>query len=110
MPVFIYEGPDSDEPPLPRSVRHRWHAVSIVTTAGACAAAAACKDRRYLSAEAPRLPLAGCDATCCDCRYAHYADRRRGPRRAEERTGVSPKRVSAEQRVRAGRRAADSGY
>jgi hypothetical protein len=104
--VFIYEGPDGDEPHVPRSVRHRWHAVTIAGTADACAAAIACKDKRYLSAEAPRLPLPGCDAKVCDCRYAHYDDRRRAPRRAQER-GAMPKRVDVEQRVRKGRRATD---
>ena len=107
--MFIYEGADADDSPaLPRAVRHRWHAVAIVGTADACAAAKACKDSRYLSAEAPRLPLAGCDAKCCDCRYAHFDDRRRAPRRAEDRGGV-PKRVATEQRVRRGRRATDHG-
>jgi hypothetical protein len=106
--VFIYEGPDSDEPRLPRTVRHRWHAVAVVGTADACAAALGCKDRRYLSAEAPRLPLAGCDARCCDCRYAHFDDRRRAPRRAQERGGT-PKRAAVDKRVRPGRRATDRG-
>ena len=105
--MFIYEGPDSDEPRLPRSVRHRWHAVAIVGTPDACAAAKACKDNRYLSVEAPRLPLAGCDAKCCDCRYAHYDDRRRGPRRAEEKMGAPAKRVDVDKRARAGRRDTD---
>ena len=105
--MFIYEGPDSDPPTVPRAVRRRWHAVAIVGTAQACAAAKACKDNRYLSVEAPRLPLAGCDASCCDCRYGHFDDRRRAPRRAEERTGVPPKRVKVEQRARRGRRATD---
>jgi len=107
--VFIYEGPDTDSPRQPRAERHRWHAVAIVGTAEACAAAKACRDSRYLSTEAPRLPLAGCDARCCDCRYAHFDDRRRGPRRAAERSGAPPKRVSVEQRARTGRRSTDHG-
>ncbi len=107
--MFIYEGLDSDDERLPRAVRHRWHAVAIVATADACAVAKASKDNRFLSGEAPRLPLAGCDANCCDCRYAHFDDRRRGPRRAAERNGTLPKRLSVEQRARLGRRAADHG-
>ena len=106
--MFIYEGPDSDEPRVPRAVRHRWHAVAVVGTADACAAALACRDRRYLSAEAPRLPLAGCDASCCDCRYAHFDDRRRAARRAQER-GSTPKRVAVDKRAHRGRRATDRG-
>jgi hypothetical protein len=107
--VFIYRGDDDAPPALARPVRRRWHAVAIVGTAEACAAAKACKDNRFLSVDAPRLPLAGCDARCCDCRYTHFDDRRRGARRAEERTGAPKKRVNAEQRKRSGRRATDLG-
>jgi hypothetical protein len=105
--VFIYEDADTQSPAPSRAKRHRWHAVAIVATATACAAARACKDNRYLSAEAPRLPLAGCDATRCECRYGHFDDRRRGPRRAQEKNGVTPKRVSVDNRARRGRRATD---
>jgi len=105
--VFIYRGADTPTESSTRYARRRWHAVAVVGTAEACAAARACKDRRYLSVEAPRLPLAGCDARCCDCRYAHFEDRRRGPRRSEEKTGAPSKRVSVDQRERRGRRAGD---
>jgi hypothetical protein len=37
-----------------------WHAVAIVTREGSCPAAMACREKRYLSAEAPRLPMQGC--------------------------------------------------
>ena len=107
--MFIYRGDDTEPPVMSRSVRRRWHAVAIVGTADACKAAKACKDTRYLSVDAPRLPLAGCDASCCDCRYTHFEDRRRGARRAAEKTGAAPKRVSANQRERKGRRPTDHG-
>ena len=107
--MFIYKDDDSVSPMLARPARRRWHAVAIVGTTEACAAAQARKDTRYLSPEAPRLPLPDCNANCCDCRYTHFEDRRRGARRADERTGATPKRVSAEQRIRNGRRGADHG-
>lgn len=37
--------------------------------------------QRFLSSEAPLLPLAGCTETSCQCRYVHYADRRDRDRR-----------------------------
>ena len=51
-------------------------AVSIRCGEGACAAAKALRDRRFLPDEAPITPLADCDAAHCGCRYVHYADRR----------------------------------
>jgi hypothetical protein len=60
------------------------HAVTVVTGAKACAAARALADQRFLSREAPKLPLRNCACANCECRYAHHEDRRRGPRRARE--------------------------
>jgi len=37
--------------------------------------------RRFLSSEAPLLPLAGCTVESCQCRYVHYEDRRERDRR-----------------------------
>ena len=106
--MFIYEVADTEPQALSRTPDRRWHAVAIVPTDSACAAAHACKDNRYLSAEAPRLPLEGCDAARCDCRYGHFDDRRRGPRRGAEKGGGTPKPVNTEQRTGRGRRKRDS--
>jgi hypothetical protein len=89
-----------------RKSRHRWHAVIIVAPAKACGAALACKGKRFLSSEAPLLPLKQCDAARCDCKYRHFADRRGEPRRAEE-TGVASKPVQTNRREKRGRRATD---
>ena len=109
--MFIYKDADTDSPkPMQRSTRsapHRWHAVAIVAPAAACAAAQACKGVRYLACEAPQLPLAACDARCCNCKYAHFDDRRRGPRRADEKTGALPKQAEVERRGHRGRRSTD---
>ena len=63
----------------------RWHAVSVIADGTACQEAQSLGDARYLSMEAPRLPLQGCDNPAqCRCRYRHHPDRRQGPRRAVE--------------------------
>jgi len=31
---------------------------------------------RFLSADAPLMPVSGCDAPSCTCSYAHHDDRR----------------------------------
>lgn len=92
-----------------KKARSPWHAVSIISTSGSCGAARALKGRRFLSADAPRLPLAECPlAATCRCVYRKHADRRSGPRREDEKTGL--RRVPAseqERRRKRGRRSAD---
>ncbi len=61
-----------------------WHAVTIAPGTRACAAAQQLTGRRFLSREAPPLPLKECDRAECTCRYEHYDDRRKGARRANE--------------------------
>lgn len=90
------------------SGRLRWHAVSIVARGAACEQAMALRDRRFLSKEAPRLPLPGCPfGDRCKCRYRHHADRRVGPRRSVDATGVRSTRTTTERRAGRGRRASD---
>lgn len=55
-----------------------YHAVSLRLGRTACRAAAELEGQRFLSASAPRLPLADCDAAECDCRFVHHEDRRSG--------------------------------
>ena len=55
-----------------------YHGVSIVLSDSACAAAEELSGRRFLATAAPKLPLPGCDAAECNCRFAHYQDRRAG--------------------------------
>lgn len=86
---------------------HRWHAVMIAGPASACAAAQACKGKRFLSREAPRLPLAACDSSRCDCKYRHYVDRRGEARRGEEKVAAPTARTEPNRRVSRGRRATD---
>jgi hypothetical protein len=91
-----------------QEAKQPWHAVGIVATPGACAQALALRSRRFLSSEAPTLPLTDCpQPAACKCLYKHYSDRRAGPRRAQEK-GAPPKlSPSPDQRKKRGRRASD---
>ena len=86
-----------------------WHAVSIATKSTSCEAARALRTARYLSAKAPRLPLAECTAPdTCSCAYKHHEDRRGPSRRNEETTGLKRGgKVAQERRVSRGRRETD---
>jgi hypothetical protein len=87
-----------------------WHAVSIVTPTSCCSAASELRNHRFLSKDAPRLPLAGCPSPeTCRCIYRHYADRRGKPRRGNDR-GDPPKggNPTSERRGRRGRRSTDN--
>ena len=86
-----------------------FHAVEIRCTKNACQAAKDTRGERYLSAEAPLLPLDQCDGPDrCQCRYQHYRDRRDDSRQCAE-VGLpaqsDPERV--ERRHAKGRRAED---
>jgi len=62
-----------------------FHAVEILCTKNACQAARDAHGKRYVSAEAPLLPLHRCDQPDrCQCRYQHYEDRRADSRRDAE--------------------------
>jgi len=61
-----------------------YHAVTIAVGGRCCAAAEGLQEKRFLSCEAPKLPLANCDRLTCECRYVHHDDRRHGPRRTRE--------------------------
>lgn len=74
----------TDAPPRPASApakpapELKFHAVSIRPGNTCCMAALQFGNMRFLSAKAPKLPLPGCDAPKCECRYAHHGDRRSG--------------------------------
>ena len=66
------------------TVTNPFHAVSVLAGPAACQAARGCAGTRFLSTEAPPLPLPGCDAAACKCRYQHHTDRRSGLRRGSD--------------------------
>lgn len=84
-----------------------YHAVSILPGASACAAAYRSAGQRFLSREAPRLPLPSCDARTCGCRFKHFKDRRAGPRRNNDVGLMTASPPSKERRQSRGRRAED---
>jgi hypothetical protein len=85
-----------------------WHAVTIVAGSGACAACTALGKRRFLSKEAPRLPLADCTSPArCKCAYRHHKDRRDVPRRWADEGGVIHVLPRGERRDKPGRREKD---
>jgi hypothetical protein len=86
-----------------------WSAVSILSTGASCEAARALKGKRFLSAEAPRLPLIECTQSAqCRCTYKKYPDRRAGPRREEDATGLRRAVPEGkERRAKRGRRSTD---
>lgn len=86
-----------------------WHAVSIIAKNESCIAARALKNAKFLSAQAPRLPLADCTmGGACPCGYKHHSDRRGSPRRKDEITGLKQTNKSPlERRVSPDRRAAE---
>jgi hypothetical protein len=53
-----------------------WHAVAIQPGPKRCAAVEALLGQRFLSSDAPNLPLKDCTESQCTCRYRHYEDRR----------------------------------
>ena len=87
----------------------KWHAVTVVLHGSSCAAAALCRNSRFLSGEAPRLPLPGCPHPDeCRCTYRHFEDRRSGPRRTDEvGGGLQADKPEVNRRKARGRRARD---
>ena len=66
-----------------RRVVNPYHAVGIAPGSACCKAVTELTGRRYLSAEAPKIPLPTCDAESCQCRFVHFEDRREGEDRRE---------------------------
>jgi len=93
------------DPPL----KTRWSAVSIKVTGASCAAARALTGQRFLSTQAPRLPLPDCAIPAtCRCSYQKFDDRRDEPRRAEDAGGARGSRQpGTERRSSRGRRSTD---
>ena len=92
-------------------ITNPWHAVSVESGRQGCPAAQAVSGARFLSGQAPKLPLTGCtNPLGCRCVYKHHDDRRAGPRRLLD-NGTSLRSSAAylgeERRQARGRRATD---
>ena len=95
--------------PLAPAAATRWHAVAVRPKGSSCEAVQARRTARYLSKEAPRLPLAECTSSdTCSCVYKHHADRRVQSRRQDE-TGQLRRnaKVAQERRLARDRRKTD---
>lgn len=86
--LFHYKSKIRGEPVRSHTVSNPYHAVSIVPGQRACEVARQNTEARFLSSEAPVLPLAGCDVGRCTCRYQHHPDRRAEDPRREVDIGV----------------------
>jgi hypothetical protein len=84
-----------------------FHAVSIIPGPNACAASYRFTGHRFLSRQAPKLPLPTCDAFHCTCRFKHHEDRRAGLRRRSDIGLMSGHYPGPERRQRGGRRSTD---
>ena len=83
-------------PPKPR-IDTTYHAVSIIPGSNACQAAHRFSGHRFLSGQAPPLPLPTCDAFNCECRFRHHRDRRAGARRRSD-IGLMPGAYAGDER------------
>jgi hypothetical protein len=93
---------------LPHSRVEPFHAVSIVPGEHSCDSARRLSGQRFLSPEAPKLPLSTCDAQECHCHYRHHADRRAGPRRSNDFFMRTTPWQGQERRISRGRRKDDT--
>lgn len=59
-----------------------YHSVAIKHPESACVAVKSVAGRKFLSREAPLVPLGNCEAATCRCRYVHFDDRRDDDRRS----------------------------
>lgn len=87
-----------------KTVTQLFHGIEVIACADACEAARNIAGHRYLSDEAPRLPMEACtNPLGCKCVYRHYRDRRTDVRR-ESDVGLPVRDVPHELRRRAGGR------
>lgn len=89
--------------------RRSYHAVEIVAGDDCCEIVRRYTGKRFLSGEAPVVPLQGCQAAECLCRYIHHEDRRQRERRTSDMAVTVDEYSGAERRAeeKRGRRATD---
>ena len=73
----------------PVAQKRRYHCVCVEApgTSVCCARCEALRGRRFLVKAAPPLPVPGCTADVCTCRYVHFVDRRAGASRRRRDRG-----------------------
>ncbi len=95
----------SGRPVSAHRVVNPYHAVLITHESTSCKLVRQYEGQRLLAMAAPRLPVPGCDAATCRCRYVHCEDRRTGEDRRENVAGAHA--YSRNRRLSQGRRAGD---
>jgi len=87
----------------------QWHAVEVLASKAGCPAVQALKGTRFLSVEAPLLPLSECTRSgTCSCMYRKYPDRRVEARREQDDTALRRAAVpTRDRRIKRGRRKSD---
>lgn len=89
------------------TLKHLFHGIAVQPGANACDAAQEIAGHRFLSEDAPRLPMDSCTRQPdCRCTYQHFKDRRTEVRR-EADLGLPVRHVLREQREGRGRRITD---
>lgn len=84
-----------------------FHGIAIEPGNRACEAVRQLAGKRYLSEEAPRLPLDECQCVHgCRCVYRHFSDRRTDVRRDVD-MGLPYRHVPGDKRAGSGRRITD---
>jgi hypothetical protein len=78
------QGPAQKRAPKDATLANRFGSVEIRVRNGACEKARKLQGRRFLAKDAPALPLPGCPAPQCSCKFAKLADRRTDSRRVEQ--------------------------
>ncbi|EGM71696.1 hypothetical protein [Shewanella sp. HN-41] len=68
---------------------HRFHCVSIVNKGHCCEQVNAITGKRFLSKEAPAIPMEECTMPHCECRYQHFEDRRQSSNERRVDYGVT---------------------
>ena len=89
------------------SSKDAWKAVAILPGESACAAARELRSKRFLSRNAPRLPLPDCTKQDhCECKYRHLPDRRGDYRRIGDDGVLRPEKSAVKEQRRPGERRA----
>ena len=88
-----------------RDVRNSYHCVEVCAGNPACESVRQLGHLRFLSREAPSLPVSDCNTSSCTCSFIHHDDRREDDRRHPygQWAGIPPE-VMSERRARIERR------
>lgn len=108
--ILIYLWKRKQAPkPVVRAISYRCVGIESPDPHAACSAVRAMAGHRFLAGQSPQIPVPGCSAPRCSCKFVHYEDRRAGDRRGTRGQQVrSLKSLDwAERRSPRGRRKAD---